>query len=1080
MIDLLITYLSRKFSFLDSIVRNPFVKLGNLLFFVMIFGFGGAFGYSETMETNLGAVGVDIYSIEQQKSVSRYEVARLLNATDCKDCLVPDEWMEKYHNQQFWTVFSQSMDFNFGDILFRKASRNQKNYYYCVAYVADNEYLRGYPSTSALGNCKNKFCGGQAITKSEFLQAILNLVDNQIFISFDADRKAIKDWFSSLQKTSYQYQVLTTKDIQAIQKAGEETRNLATVDELGAYMRYCMFHLEACGFQEIAGLKQGWRPISELNVLMKSGIITTDDAKNLYDVIDGKEVLKILDYVNSTFVKCSPNDDYDCDGIKNVDDNCPNTYNPHQRDLDGDGVGNVCDADIDGDGSPNPLGVVDDDDHVIISQRDNQKDQSPLGIDRQGFDFFINVNEITNTYPKKVTFKLVSSSELRNSVWQMGDGKKYTLASDLTLSHTYTKAGTYVIRVVGTDKSGKKAEAMMNVYLAPDEALQYGIQISPSFTVKNAGFDYSFIALTSGNIDRWVWTINNQEIKSSKNTMITHIQEADKYVVRVKAYRFNQLQAVGQITLINDKLPLFASLQVKNLTLQGETQMQINLVGKKIADLKQILRDFGDGTAYYATGLNSSHQYQSSGLKTVRQILYFVDGKTLEIISTIFIKNPLSSRSIAMNLNNSQFGISFLPSIESSPIEIIKNRINVVGMQGVEQLKAETVVNRCVSLFNQGETINNATDFCFDALKNGKMSSFKCDLDKDGIPDLCDDDIDGDGKKNLLGLILKENDDCSFDDKNVDLDVLKRHFGVCSLDNCPFTSNNNQYDGAGNGIGDACEIQTAVILSKKVSDLTGMNLSAQGDLDGDGVLNGDDGCPQQAGPVLNKGCPIIGDQTVCDSPIGSSCGDGKIDDDEDCQSCPEDVGECTSICGDGIVDPGETCKNCSKDVPICGDPDKPGTGGTGSTGGTGDIKCGNGVIDEGETCKNCAKDVQRCSTPCGNGKIDKGEECDDGAENGKNGKCSFVCKKIGNGTDPDTPGGGDDPDNPDYPDKPGGGDPDNSKIETAECNVCPCEFVDYAGAFLGGDLVRAKFWDKPSGAFYGFSSAFTVDFKLGG
>ena len=39
--------------------------------------------------------------------------------------------------------------------------------------------------------------------------------------------------------------------------------------------------------------------------------------------------------------------DYDNDGIKNIDDNCENTYNPDQEDYDGDDIGDVCD--------PNPI-----------------------------------------------------------------------------------------------------------------------------------------------------------------------------------------------------------------------------------------------------------------------------------------------------------------------------------------------------------------------------------------------------------------------------------------------------------------------------------------------------------------------------------------------------------------------------------------------------------------------------------------------------------------------------------------------------------------------------------------------------
>lgn len=35
-----------------------------------------------------------------------------------------------------------------------------------------------------------------------------------------------------------------------------------------------------------------------------------------------------------------------------------------------------------------------------------------------------------------------------------------------------------------------------------------------------------------------------------------------------------------------------------------------------------------------------------------------------------------------------------------------------------------------------------------------------CDFDKDTIPDLCDDDIDGDGLKNRLTLLKEDPTDC--------------------------------------------------------------------------------------------------------------------------------------------------------------------------------------------------------------------------------------------------------------------------------------------------------------------------------
>jgi hypothetical protein len=66
--------------------------------------------------------------------------------------------------------------------------------------------------------------------------------------------------------------------------------------------------------------------------------------------------------------------DRDGDGVPDEDDNCPDTPNPDQEDMDGDGDGDACDDDIDGDNHDN------DDDNCPYVYNPDQKDTSQNGV----------------------------------------------------------------------------------------------------------------------------------------------------------------------------------------------------------------------------------------------------------------------------------------------------------------------------------------------------------------------------------------------------------------------------------------------------------------------------------------------------------------------------------------------------------------------------------------------------------------------------------------------------------------------------------------------------------------------------
>jgi gliding motility-associated-like protein len=73
--------------------------------------------------------------------------------------------------------------------------------------------------------------------------------------------------------------------------------------------------------------------------------------------------------------------DSDGDGVLDANDNCPSVANANQADFDGDGIGDVCDTDIDGDGLPN---ADDPDDNNADTDGDGIPDGADADVDGDG------------------------------------------------------------------------------------------------------------------------------------------------------------------------------------------------------------------------------------------------------------------------------------------------------------------------------------------------------------------------------------------------------------------------------------------------------------------------------------------------------------------------------------------------------------------------------------------------------------------------------------------------------------------------------------------------------------------------
>jgi len=134
--------------------------------------------------------GISISSLESAPTVSRNQLAELLNYVDCHDCHRPWKDLLTSLTSSWWNTFRASPAVNFDDVSY-DSSLDLTNNYYCVAYTAEQWYMSWYPrQTSPL--CSGKFCGTNNTTVADFIQVIINILADRIASHYQVNWQSIQ------------------------------------------------------------------------------------------------------------------------------------------------------------------------------------------------------------------------------------------------------------------------------------------------------------------------------------------------------------------------------------------------------------------------------------------------------------------------------------------------------------------------------------------------------------------------------------------------------------------------------------------------------------------------------------------------------------------------------------------------------------------------------------------------------------------------------------------------------------------------------------------------------------------------
>lgn len=651
---------------------------------------------------------------------------------------------------------------------------------------------------------------------------------------------------------------------------GKNKCDVSTPSQLDTFTKYCTYKPSECWFVYFGNTTVWQRPLGELNILTDMWIMNIVEADKILpnEIATTQQILSLIYRLNLQ-LQCTFDLDYDKDGISNQNDNCPYTYNPSQSDMDGDDIWDVCDEDIDGDGALNPIGIVNDQWVTDISKIINTKTLDEIVqtyiIDKNITTWDIEINmwydkcpfdagiqEIIfdkNNYGIQCNNPIQSGTSLSiKTILDISDDRNIAIFEAISswvdcqnnytrdlwdssiwtnkrITHRYINDWWYTVKV--EDCVGNIA--ITQVYFGENDLDQYALQIIPDRLYWPVDFVSNIDNQRYGNYESIKWIYEDNQITTLEPDQIFIHSYKKLWANPVVAYgrKDDQIRSLSKANLyVQDSWTILSSyIQADKINPKIWDRIMITtyISGFVSGDIDSIERDLDDDNIQTNKNLEIYHVYFNPGTKIITQTITLKDKSKLENIIQLYVSQVTDNIFYAsleadpliwyvwdrfLFTLNSPF-ISDIATYTRSVSDGTYTMTTWPSLQkffyrpGKQDVLLKIVLNnkQTYDLWASVNILEN--DICSDPKK---LENYKCDMDKDGVPDICDTDIDGDRYLNILWIIIDQDEDCN---PTINPELLDDNGNLSNndpkIDNCPFIPSSNQTNVDSDQYGDICD-----------------------------------------------------------------------------------------------------------------------------------------------------------------------------------------------------------------------------------------------------------------------------------